>query len=164
MIDLRSTDSKLFTVEQFRGRLRWVLLALSAAGIALLVRAADLQLFDDGFLLKQGDARYARVAKLAAHRGAIYDRNGETLAISTPVDSVWINPSQLNQAADQIPKLAEALQAMWQRAGAKSQQQPGSRFCLPAAAHESKRRRAGQGVEHSRCVSATRISSLLSGG
>jgi cell division protein FtsI (penicillin-binding protein 3) len=109
LIDLRSTDSKQFTVEQFRGRLRWVLLALSAAGIALLVRAADLQLFDDGFLLKQGDARYARVAKLAAHRGAIYDRNGETLAISTPVDSVWINPSQLNQAADQIPKLAEAL-------------------------------------------------------
>lgn len=109
MIDLRGTDSKHFTVEQFRGRLRWVLLALGIAGIALIVRAVDLQLLDDGFLLKQGNARFARVAKLAAHRGAIYDRNGETLAISTPVDSVWINPSELNQAADQIPKLAEAL-------------------------------------------------------
>ncbi|MGC3982645.1 MAG: penicillin-binding transpeptidase domain-containing protein [Steroidobacteraceae bacterium] len=109
MIDLRSTDSKPFTVEQFRGRLRWVLLALGLAGTALVVRAVDLQLLDDGFLLKQGNARFARVATLAAHRGAIYDRNGETLAISTPVDSVWINPAQLNQAADQIPKLAEAL-------------------------------------------------------
>lgn len=109
MIDLRSNDSKAFTVEQFRGRLRWVLLALGAAGIALVVRAADLQLLDDGFLLKQGNARFARVAKLAAHRGAIYDRNGETLAISTPVDSVWINPQELNKAATQIPKLAEAL-------------------------------------------------------
>src|SRR6185369_4300752 len=55
------------------------------------------------------NARYTRVAKLAAHRGAIYDRNGETLAVSTPVDSVWINPKELQQAADQIPKLAEAL-------------------------------------------------------
>lgn len=109
MIDLRSTDSKPFTVEQFRGRLRWVLLALGAAGAALVVRAVDLQLLDDGFLMKQGNARFARVATLSAHRGAIYDRNGETLAISTPVDSVWINPEQLNQAADQIPKLAEAL-------------------------------------------------------
>ncbi len=109
MIDLRSTDSKHFGVEQFRGRLRWVLLALGAAGLGLIGRAVDLQLLDDGFLLKQGNARFARVAKLAAHRGAIYDRNGETLAISTPVDSVWINPAQLNQAAEQIPKLAEAL-------------------------------------------------------
>ncbi len=113
MIDLRSTDSKAFTEEQFRGRLRWVFVALSLAGLGLMVRAADLQLFDfsfdDGRLLKEGNARFARVAKLAAHRGAIYDRNGETLAISTPVDSVWINPQQLNQAADQIPKLAEAL-------------------------------------------------------
>lgn len=110
MIDLRGTDSsKAFAVEQFRGRLRWVLVALGLAGAGLILRAADLQLLDDGFLLKQGNARFARVAKLAAHRGAIYDRNGETLAISTPVDSVWVNPKELNEAADQIPKLAEAL-------------------------------------------------------
>ncbi|MGD9843280.1 MAG: penicillin-binding protein 2, partial [Steroidobacteraceae bacterium] len=109
MIDLRNTDNKSFAVEQFRARLRWVFVALGLAGLGLIVRAADLQLFDDGMLLKEGTARFARVAKLSAHRGAIYDRNGEALAMSTPVDSVWINPEQLNQAADQIPKLAEAL-------------------------------------------------------
>jgi cell division protein FtsI (penicillin-binding protein 3) len=109
LIDLRSTDSKHFTVEQFRGRLRWVLLTLAIAGVVLVVRAADLQLLDDGFLLKQGTDRFVRPVKLAAHRGAIYDRNGETLAISTPVDSVTINPPELNKAADQIPLLAEAL-------------------------------------------------------
>ncbi len=109
MIDLRSQDSKPFAVEQFRGRLRWVLLGLGLAAAALVARAVDLQLLDDGFLRKQGNARFVRVAKLAAHRGSIYDRNGETLAISTPVDSVWINPEELNEAADQIPKLAEAL-------------------------------------------------------
>ncbi len=110
MIDLRGTDSsKPFAVEQFRGRLRWVFVVLGLAGFGLIVRSADLQLFDDGFLLKQGNARYARVAKLSAHRGAVYDRNGETLAISTPVDSVWINPQELNEAVEQIPKLAEAI-------------------------------------------------------
>jgi cell division protein FtsI (penicillin-binding protein 3) len=111
LIDLRSTstDSKQFPVEQFRGRLRWVTLVLGAIGVALVVRAVDLQVLGDGKLLKWGNSTFARVAKLSAHRGAIYDRNGEVLAYSTPVDSVWINPAKLNQAADQIPKLAEAL-------------------------------------------------------
>jgi len=109
MIDLRNNEHKAFAVEQFRARLRWVMLALLLTGAGLIARAVQLQLLDGGFLLSQGNARYTRVAKLAAHRGAIYDRNGETLAVSTPVDSVWINPKELQQAADQIPKLAEAL-------------------------------------------------------
>lgn len=109
MFDARNTDSKSFTVEQFRGRLRWVLLVLGVAGVGLVARAVELQLLDDGRLLNEGNARFTRVATLSAHRGAIYDRNGETLAVSTPVDSVWVNPQELNQAAEQIPKLAEAL-------------------------------------------------------
>ncbi|HVY23011.1 MAG TPA: penicillin-binding transpeptidase domain-containing protein [Steroidobacteraceae bacterium] len=109
MINIRNNEHRAFTVEQFRGRLRWVLLVLLLAGTGLAARAVQLQLLDNGFLLSQGNARYTRIAKLAAHRGAIYDRNGETLAVSTPVDSVWVNPRELEQAADQIPKLAEAL-------------------------------------------------------
>ncbi len=109
MINIRNNESKAFATEQFRGRLRWVMLSLLLASSGLVARAVQLQLLDDGFLLSQGNARYTRVAKLAAHRGAIYDRNGETLAVSTPVDSVWINPKELQQASDQIPKLAEAL-------------------------------------------------------
>src|SRR5437773_11398485 len=102
MIDLRNNENRVFAVEQFRGRLRWVMLALLLASGGLIARAVQLQLLDDGFLLGQGNARYTRVAKLAAHRGAIYDRNGETLAVSTPVDSVWVNPKELQQASDQI--------------------------------------------------------------
>jgi cell division protein FtsI (penicillin-binding protein 3) len=109
LIDLRNTESKSFAVDQFRGRLRWVMLALLLASAGLVARAVELQLLDDGFLLGQGNARFTRVAKLAAHRGAIFDRNGETLAVSTPVDSVWVNPKELQQASEQIPKLAEAL-------------------------------------------------------
>ena len=80
---------------------------LGAAGLA--ARAVELQLLDHGFLAKQGDDRSMRVVKIAAHRGAITDRNGEPLAMSTPVDSVWVNPQELNDNIDQLPKLAQGL-------------------------------------------------------
>lgn len=102
-------DHRAFSPEQYRSRLRFVLGMLLLTAIALVVRAVDLQLLDDGFLEGQGDARYTRVAKLSANRGDIYDRNGETLAASMPVDTVWASPPQVMKAADQIPRLAEAL-------------------------------------------------------
>ena len=93
---------------------RWrsyVVLGLVVAGaIGLAARAVELQLLDHGFLAKQGDDRSMRVVKIAAHRGAITDRSGEPMAISTPVDSVWVNPQELNDNIDQLPKLARALQ------------------------------------------------------
>jgi cell division protein FtsI (penicillin-binding protein 3) len=98
-----------FGVEQFRGRLRVVLVLFVLAVTGLAARAVDLQVLDDGFLEGQGDARYTRIAKLSAHRGSILDRHGEPLAVSTPVDTVWVNPRELTQAADQLPRLAEAL-------------------------------------------------------
>jgi cell division protein FtsI (penicillin-binding protein 3) len=83
------------------------LIVLGATGLA--ARAVELQLVEHGFLAKQGDERSMRVVKIAAHRGSITDRNGETLAESTPVDSIWVNPQELNDNIDQLPKLAKAL-------------------------------------------------------
>jgi len=83
------------------------LLVGSAAG--LVWRAVNLQLVDHGFLEKEGDARFSRVAQIAAHRGTVTDRYGEPLAVSTPVDSIWVNPKELALATDQIPRLATAL-------------------------------------------------------
>jgi cell division protein FtsI (penicillin-binding protein 3) len=92
---------------------RWrstVVLGLVVLGaIGLAARAVELQLVEHGFLAKQGDDRSMRVVKIAAHRGAITDRNGEPLAVSTPVDSIWVNPQELNDNIDQLPKLARAL-------------------------------------------------------
>ncbi|HLS79893.1 MAG TPA: penicillin-binding transpeptidase domain-containing protein [Steroidobacter sp.] len=102
-------EHKSFSQEQFRTRLAFVFGALVLGAVVLLARAVDLQVLDDGFLENQGDARYTRIAKLSANRGGIYDRNGEPLAASTPVDTVWASPPELMQAADQIPRLAEAL-------------------------------------------------------
>src|ERR1700684_4271463 len=73
----------------FRAR-QWLLFALLlAAALGLVGRAVNLQLVDHGFLASQGDARFSRVATITAHRGHIIDRNGEPLAVSTPVASVW---------------------------------------------------------------------------
>jgi cell division protein FtsI (penicillin-binding protein 3) len=92
---------------RWRSTLILGLVLLGAAG--LVARAFELQLLDHGFLAKQGDDRSMRVVKIEAHRGAITDRNGEPLAVSTPVDSVWVNPQELNDNIDQLPRLAKAL-------------------------------------------------------
>jgi len=90
-------------------RLQIMLVLLIAGAVVLAARAVDLQLMSHGFLAGQGDARYSRVAEISAHRGTITDRYGEPLAVSTPVDSVWVNPQELSQSADQLPRLARAL-------------------------------------------------------
>jgi cell division protein FtsI (penicillin-binding protein 3) len=107
---MRSRSSREPKPSSFRWRahVAFALLACGAAG--LVWRAVNLQLVDHGFLSSQGDARFSRVATIAAHRGTITDRYGEPLAVSTPVDSVWVNPKELALATDQIPRLASALQ------------------------------------------------------
>jgi len=93
----------------FRLRVLFAFGVLALAAVALAGRAVDLQLVDHGFLSGQGDARFMRVTATAAHRGTILDRNGEPLAVSTPVDSVWANPKELATATDKLPELAKAL-------------------------------------------------------
>lgn len=93
----------------FRWRAYLLIGLLVCCAGGLLWRAVNLQLVDHTFLAKEGDARFSRVAEIAAHRGTISDRYGEPLAVSTPVDSIWVNPRELALASDQIPRLAAAL-------------------------------------------------------
>lgn len=76
---------------------------------SLIARAVHLQVLNKDFLNHQADARHLRVEKISAHRGTITDRNGEPLAISTPVDSIWANPKELAPAVDDVPQLARVL-------------------------------------------------------
>jgi len=94
----------------FRWRSHLSFVVIAAAAAALLWRAVNLQLVDHGFLSSQGDARFSRIATIPAHRGTITDRYGEPLAISTPVDSVWVNPQELTLDSGPIARLAAALQ------------------------------------------------------
>jgi cell division protein FtsI (penicillin-binding protein 3) len=70
-------------------RARFVLVALISAFVLLAVRALYLQALKTDFLQERGDARYSRVLEMPATRGRILDRNGEALAVSTPVKSIW---------------------------------------------------------------------------
>lgn len=85
-----------------------VLFLLGVAG--LCVRVVYLGVTDRDFLQEQGDARSIRTEVIPAMRGVIYDRQGEPLAVSTPVFAVWTDPSkaQLDSAAvETLAKLIE---------------------------------------------------------
>lgn len=80
------------------------LLALATAGIVL--RAVFLQLLHNDFLQEQGNERFLREVQVPAHRGMILDRNDEPLAVSSPVDSIWVNPKLVLQYQEQLSLLA----------------------------------------------------------
>lgn len=90
-------------------RFMLVIAGVLSVSLVLAWRAVDLHVFRKDFLQNQGDARYLRVVPIAAHRGMISDRNGEPLAISTPVDSVWVQPTAFREAHHAWPKLARLL-------------------------------------------------------
>ncbi|MBI3479498.1 MAG: penicillin-binding protein 2 [Nitrosomonadales bacterium] len=77
--------------------------------IGLLGRGVYLQGIHNSFLQEKGKARYSRVIEVSAHRGKISDRNGEPLAVSTPVESVWASPSDVEADRRQVKKLAQIL-------------------------------------------------------
>ena len=91
------------------GRASALFVVLLAALIGLLGRGVYLQGIHNDFLQKKGDARYSRVIEVSAHRGMISDRNGEPLAVSTPVESVWASPTDVEADRRQVKKLAQIL-------------------------------------------------------
>ncbi len=82
-----SNQTSFFSVRHY-----FVLAVLLLMFSALIVRASYLQVVDQDFLLDEGSQRQLRTIDTPAYRGAIVDRFGTPLAISTPVDSVWVNP------------------------------------------------------------------------
>lgn len=86
-----------------------LLMVFLMAIAALLGRALDMQVLHSEFFQRQGDARQLRVVSIPAYRGQIVDRNGEPFAVSTPVNSIWLNPGEMVAAMDRVPELAKAL-------------------------------------------------------
>ncbi len=77
--------------------------------LGLVVRAIYLQGMHNDFLQQKGESRYSRVIEISAHRGMITDRHGEPLAISTPVESVWASPHDMDATPGQLKKLANLI-------------------------------------------------------
>ena len=90
-------------------RARLTLAALLAAFLVLAGRSVYLQSMNTGFLQGKGEARYSRVLEVPATRGRVVDRNGEALAISTRVKSVWAIPEDVSATPEQLQRLAALL-------------------------------------------------------
>jgi cell division protein FtsI (penicillin-binding protein 3) len=91
----------------WRGRA--VLGAFALAVIAIEIRLGWLQFVDAEFFLEQTEIRQFREVEMPVHRGQILARGGEPLAISTPVDSIFANPSVMHEASADIRRLAAAV-------------------------------------------------------
>lgn len=96
------------TFPPWRARL---VLGLVAAAFGLLAgRAVYLQAWNNDFLRAKGESRYSRTLEIPANRGRILDRNGEALAVSTPVKSIWAIPEDTAMSAKELNALAAALE------------------------------------------------------
>lgn len=97
-----------------RWRFYAVLGTMSILTATLIFHVASLQVLpnaDKGFefLQIQGEQRTLRTENIPAYRGVITDRNGEPLAVSTPVSTLWVNPKVLIQSPQRFAELAQAL-------------------------------------------------------
>ncbi|HSC23701.1 MAG TPA: penicillin-binding protein 2 [Casimicrobiaceae bacterium] len=87
-----------------------VLFGAIALLFAVLVgRSLYLQWVENDFLQGQGAARFSREIEVPAHRGRIVDRNGAALAISTPVESLWVFRDQVSASPAELAQLARVL-------------------------------------------------------
>ncbi|MFI4954767.1 MAG: peptidoglycan D,D-transpeptidase FtsI family protein [Gammaproteobacteria bacterium] len=88
----------------------WIIVsAFGVLATGLAWRLFDLHVLNQQFLRTQGDARTVRTIPIPAHRGIIADRNGEPLAVSAPVASIWVNPQQFVLNDTNVQLLAEKL-------------------------------------------------------
>ena len=75
----------------------------------LVLKALEIQILESDFFERQGDARQLRTVEISAHRGDILDRNGEPFAISTPVNSIWMNPKLVKDDMGSLDAVADLL-------------------------------------------------------
>ncbi len=92
----------------WRSRLMALLILMCFA--VLIGRSFYLQVLNNDFLQEKGESRYRRDLEISASRGRIADRNGDVLAVSTPMKSVWAIPGDAKLTAEQVKQLAGLLE------------------------------------------------------
>lgn len=105
----RKRAERRSTGPHFGLRRRTLISALTLLLLAVAWMSFERQVLDKDFLRNEGERRYLRVREIPARRGMILDRNGEPLAVSTPVSTVWGDPSKLVEHPEAVRDLAKAL-------------------------------------------------------
>ena len=73
-------------------RLILIALAMVGLGAVMIWRLVSLQVIEPERFLEYGESQRLRTQSLASERGAIVDRNGVELAVSSPRQSIWADP------------------------------------------------------------------------
>jgi cell division protein FtsI (penicillin-binding protein 3) len=95
-------------LQAWRSRLTALLILASFA--VLIGRSFYLQVLNNDFLQEKGESRYRRDLEISASRGRISDRNGDVLAVSTPMQSIWAIPADVHLTPEQTRQLAGLLE------------------------------------------------------
>ena len=102
---MRNKDPVDFYPFRFRILIGILLIVL----IAIVIRMVYLTVIDRGFLVQQADERTLRNVPIPAYRGMILSATGAPLAVSIPVDSIWINPQEFPATWENIAAVCKIL-------------------------------------------------------
>jgi cell division protein FtsI (penicillin-binding protein 3) len=111
----RFTESPVLQLALQGWRSRTVGLLLMAAFALLAGRSFYLQVINNDFLQEKGESRYRRDIEVSASRGKITDRNGDMLAVSTPMKTIWAIPGDARTMSGEQKKQLAALLDMTTR-------------------------------------------------
>jgi len=103
------TSSPLLASKTPIWRSQFIVAVIAAGFLGLVARAAYVQVIDNAFFKRQGTVRFVRTLDLPANRGRILDRNGNILASSVPVPSIWANPEDIERDPVKLKALAKLL-------------------------------------------------------
>jgi cell division protein FtsI (penicillin-binding protein 3) len=103
------TSSPLLASKTPIWRSQFIVAVIAAGFLGLVARAAYVQVIDNAFFKRQGTVRFVRTLDLPANRGRILDRNGNILASSVPVPSIWANPEDMERDPVKLKALAKLL-------------------------------------------------------
>ncbi len=106
---VRYTSSPLLASKTPVWRSQFVVACIALGFLTLVGRAAYVQLIENDFFQRQGAVRFVRTLELPANRGRILDRNGQILASSVPVPSIWASPEDMDHDPAKLAALAKVL-------------------------------------------------------
>ena len=107
------TSSPLLASKTPLWRSQFIVALVALGFLALIGRAAYVQVFGNAFFQRQGEVRFARTLELPANRGRILDRNGLILASSVPAASIWAIPEDVETDNPEVkPKLKQLARLM----------------------------------------------------
>jgi cell division protein FtsI (penicillin-binding protein 3) len=126
-------------------RLRVVEIAFAVSVMAVVVRAAQVQLVDGAGYRAQAEAQRTEHVVLPARRGTIYDRNGMPLALTREAYHVGVAPRELTNRQRAVREIGVAL-GLSARAVGRALGKPYAFFQGPFTATQIAPLRAVRGV------------------